>query len=50
MVGDPADSPEIPEENLTCNICGQRFETVESLNEHRSAELNEAALKQKGID
>jgi hypothetical protein len=50
MPGDPADPPEIPEDNLTCDICGQNFDTVESLKEHRSAELRDAELKQKGID
>jgi predicted nucleic acid-binding Zn ribbon protein len=50
MAGDPADPPEIPEDSLTCDICGQRFDTVDSLEEHKSAELHEAALKQKGVD
>jgi hypothetical protein len=46
----PADPPEIPEDNLTCDLFGQKFDTVESLKEHRSAELREPLLKQKGID
>jgi hypothetical protein len=50
MAGDPGDSPEIPEDSLTCNICGQKFDTVDSLTEHKSAELHEQALKQKGVD
>jgi hypothetical protein len=50
MSDDPADPPEIPEDNLTCDICGQRFDTVDSLKEHKSTELHEAALKQKGVD
>jgi hypothetical protein len=50
MVGDPSDSPDIPEETLACNICGQKFDTVESLKEHKSAEMREAALNHKGVD
>lgn len=47
---DPSEPPEIPEESLVCNICGQKFDTVESLNEHRSSELKDNELKEKGVD
>lgn len=50
MPGDPADAAEIPEDNLTCDICAQNFDTVESPKELRSTELHEPELKQKGID
>src|SRR6266496_438246 len=39
---DPSDPQEIPEETLVCDICGQRFDTVESLNEHKLSELSRA--------
>jgi tRNA U54 and U55 pseudouridine synthase Pus10 len=50
MSSDPSEPPDIPEESLTCNICGQKFDTVESLKEHRLSEVDDAELKQKGID
>jgi hypothetical protein len=50
MSSDPSEPPDIPEESLTCNICGQKFDTVESLKEHRLSEVYDAELKQKGID
>lgn len=50
MPGDPATSPEICEDNLAYEICGQNFDAVKSVRERRSAELYEAALKQKGVD
>ena len=31
---DPSEPPEIPEESLTCDICGQILDTVESFKEH----------------
>jgi tRNA U54 and U55 pseudouridine synthase Pus10 len=46
----PSEPPENPEESLTCDICGQRFETVESLKEHKISELKDVELKDKGID
>jgi predicted nucleic acid-binding Zn ribbon protein len=50
MKTDPSEPPEIPEENLTCEICGQRFDTVESLKEHKLSESKDAELKGKGVD
>jgi tRNA U54 and U55 pseudouridine synthase Pus10 len=47
---DHAEPPEIPEENLVCNICGQKFDTVESMKEHRLSELKDNELKGKGVD
>ncbi|HEX9320222.1 MAG TPA: hypothetical protein VF884_14910 [Nitrososphaeraceae archaeon] len=47
---DPSDPPEIPEETLVCDICGQRFDTVESLKEHKLSELKDIELKEKGVD
>jgi tRNA U54 and U55 pseudouridine synthase Pus10 len=47
---DPTEHPENPEESLTCDICGQRFDTVESLKEHKLSELKDVELKDKGID
>ena len=47
---DPAEPPENPEESLTCDICAQRFDTVESLKEHKLSELKDVELKDKGID
>ena len=49
MPGDPATSPEISGDNLAYEICGQNFDTMESLRERRSTELHESALKQKGL-
>ena len=42
--------PEIPEESLSCDICGQRFDTVESLKEYKLSEVNDVELKDKGVD
>ena len=50
MKNDPSEPPEIPEESLTCDICGQIFDTVESFKEHKLTELKETELKEKGID
>jgi transcriptional regulator NrdR family protein len=47
---DPSEPPEIPEESLTCDICGQRFDTVESLEEHKLSEVKDVELKDKGVD
>jgi tRNA U54 and U55 pseudouridine synthase Pus10 len=47
---DPGEPLEDPEESLVCDICGQIFDTVESLNEHRSSELEDSELKEKGVD
>ena len=46
---DPSEPPEIPEESLTCEVCGQRFDTVESLKEHRLSEIEDSGLKDKGV-
>ena len=47
---DPSEPPEIPEESLTCEICGQGFDTVESLKEHKLSELKEVELRDKGVN
>jgi tRNA U54 and U55 pseudouridine synthase Pus10 len=47
---DPSEPPEIPEESLTCDICGQRFDTVDSLKEHKLSEVKDVELKDKGVD
>jgi hypothetical protein len=41
----PPEPPEIPEENLTCDYCGQEFDTVEPLSEVKDSEM-----KQKRMD
>ena len=38
------------EEPLICEECGQVFDTVESLGEHRQTERQENELRNKGID
>ena len=38
------------EESLSCDICGQRFDTVESLKEYKLSEVNDVELKDKGVD
>jgi hypothetical protein len=47
---DPFEPIEIPEETLTCDLCGQNFDTVESLREHKLSEVKDVQLKDKGID
>jgi hypothetical protein len=47
MVYDASEPPDIPEESLTCELCGQKFETVESLNEHRMSEVKDKKLSTK---
>jgi hypothetical protein len=47
---DPAEPSEIPEETLTCDTCGQKFDTVESLEEHKLWEVKDVELKDKGVD
>ncbi len=50
MKTNPSESPEIPEEDLTWDICGQKFDTLETLKEHKLSEVKDAELKQKGVD
>jgi hypothetical protein len=50
LMTDPSEPPEIPEESLTCDICGQKFDTVESLKEHKLSEGKDAEMKYKGVD
>ena len=38
------------EEPITCNECGQVFDTIESLKEHQEVEKQEKELRSKGID
>lgn len=38
------------EEPITCNECGQVFDTIESLKEHQQAERQEKILRSKEID
>lgn len=47
---DPSEPVEIPEENLICDICGQKFDTLESLKEHKLSEQMDVQLKEKGLD
>lgn len=37
-------------EELVCDICGRVFDTVESLKEHKEAEIKEEALEYNGVD
>jgi hypothetical protein len=46
----PSEPVEIPEENLTSDICGQKFDTLESLKEHKLSEQKDVQLKEKGVD
>lgn len=50
MANDASEPPDIPEESLTCDICGQKFDTVESLEEHRLSETKDHEMKYKGAD
>jgi tRNA U54 and U55 pseudouridine synthase Pus10 len=50
MVYDASEPPDIPEESLTCELCGQKFDTVESLNEHKMSEVKDHEIKYKGAD
>jgi predicted GTPase len=36
-------------ESLRCTICGQQFDTIESLQEHQASENEEQELRNKGI-
>jgi transcription initiation factor IIE alpha subunit len=36
-------------ELLRCTVCGQEFETVDSLREHQRAEKEEEELRNKGF-
>ena len=38
------------EEPITCEECGQEFDTIDSLKEHRETERQEKELRSKGID
>jgi hypothetical protein len=38
------------EEPIICDECGQVFDTIESLKEHRETEKQEKELRSKGID
>ena len=46
---DPSEPSEIPEETLTCDTCGLRLDTVESLKEHKLSEVKDVELKDKGV-
>jgi hypothetical protein len=37
-------------EPIMCEECGQVFDTIESLKEHREIERQEKELRNKGID
>jgi hypothetical protein len=37
-------------EPMICEECGQVFDTIESLKEHREIERQEKELRNKGID
>lgn len=47
---DPYEPPDNREENLTCDTCGQIFDTVESFKEHKLSEVKDVELKDKGVD
>jgi hypothetical protein len=36
--------------SLTCDVCEQRFDTMESFKEHKLSEKTDEGLKYKGID
>jgi uncharacterized Zn finger protein (UPF0148 family) len=38
------------EEPITCNECGQEFDTIESLKEHQQAERQEKILRSEEIE
>jgi transcription initiation factor IIE alpha subunit len=38
------------EEPITCEECGQEFDTIDSLKEHQEVERQEKELRSKGID
>ena len=38
------------EEPIRCDECGQEFDTIDSLKEHREVERQEKELRSKGID
>lgn len=50
MKVDPSELSAIPEENLTCDICGRKFDNVESLKEYKLSEVKDVELKEKGVD
>jgi hypothetical protein len=37
-------------EILSCKVCGQTFDTIESLNEHMKSEKEDVELRNKGVD
>ena len=37
-------------ELLRCEECGEDFDTIESLREHRRSEKNDKELRNKGVD
>jgi hypothetical protein len=37
-------------EFLSCKVCGQTFDTIESLNEHMKSEKEDVELRNKGVD
>jgi hypothetical protein len=41
---------ETSDEDLVCELCGQKFDTLESLNDHKVLEKKEESLKYKGVD
>lgn len=36
--------------SLTCDVCEQTFDAMESFKEHKAAENNDVGLKYRGID
>lgn len=36
--------------SLTCDVCEQTFDTMESFKEHKASENKDEGLKYKGID
>ena len=37
-------------EFLSCKVCGQTFDTIESLNEHIKSEKEDVELRNKGVN
>lgn len=36
--------------SLTCDLCQQTFDSVESYNEHKAAEIKDEKMAQRGVD
>ena len=36
--------------SLTCNVCEQTFDSMESYNEHKEAEIKDEEMAHRGVD